>query len=180
MTMRHALLILTIATAGVVGFRLFLRGGLERIKADRIISKIGEYRRLEGHLPDPANHALMQTLGFELRAGWHPDYEPLDATNYRITILEGMDGPYWFYESQSHEWHHGYPTKTSKAEPKECRQGLFVESADAPATIPDLHQLFGVSGVSTKVAAGDGWELDRDRWYCIFAGETMAFYEHRL
>jgi hypothetical protein len=56
----------------------------------------------------------MLSLGFELRVGWHPDFERLDSTNYRITILEGMDGPYWFYESKSQEWHHGYPTKTTK------------------------------------------------------------------
>lgn len=79
------------------------------MKADRITSRIEEYRGREGRLPDPENHSLMHTLGFELRIGWHPDYEPIDATNYRITILEGMDGPYWIYESRSQEWYHGYP-----------------------------------------------------------------------
>ena len=124
MKMRNAILILSVAAAGVIGFWLFLMGGFERMSADRIISRIEEYRRREGHLPDPANHSLMQTLGFELRVGWHPDYKPVDATNYRITILEGMDGPYWFYESKSREWHHGYPTKTAKAEQNGCRQRL--------------------------------------------------------
>ena len=43
---------------------------------------------------------------------------------------------------------------------------------------PDLKRLFGVSGVSTQIVAGYEWELDRDRWYCIFAGEEIAFYAH--
>jgi hypothetical protein len=67
----------------------------------------------------------MLSLGFDLRVGWHPDYEPLDATYYRITILEGMDGPYWFYESKSHEWHQGYPTKTAKAEKTDAGIGSY-------------------------------------------------------
>jgi hypothetical protein len=54
----------------------------------------------------------------------------------------------------------------------------FVESDDAREMMPDLRQLFGVSAVSTQVVAGYEWELDRDRWYCIFAGETTAFYAH--
>jgi hypothetical protein len=54
----------------------------------------------------------------------------------------------------------------------------FVESDDARDMMPDLRQLFGVSGISTQVVAGYEWELDRDRWYCIFAGETTAFYAH--
>jgi len=54
----------------------------------------------------------------------------------------------------------------------------FVESDDAREMMPDLGRLFGVSGVSTQVVTGYEWELGRDRWYCIFAGETTAFYAH--
>lgn len=54
----------------------------------------------------------------------------------------------------------------------------FVESDDAREIMPDLRELFGVSVVSTQVVVGYEWELDRDRWYCIFAGETTAFYAH--
>jgi hypothetical protein len=54
----------------------------------------------------------------------------------------------------------------------------FVESDDARSMMPDLRRLFGVASFSTQVVAGYEWELDRDRWYCIFAGETTAFYAH--
>ena len=54
----------------------------------------------------------------------------------------------------------------------------FVESDDARELVPDLRQWFGVSGAATQVVAGYEWELDRDGWYVIFAGETTAFYAH--
>lgn len=126
MKMRNAILILIVVAVAAIGFWFFLMGGPKRMNANRIISKVEEYRLREGRLPDPENHSLMLSLGFELRVGWHPDYETLDATNYRITILEGMDGPYWFYESKSHEWHRGYPPKTAKAEQTGCSQRLAI------------------------------------------------------
>ena len=55
----------------------------------------------------------------------------------------------------------------------------FGESLeDARGVMPDLSRLFGVSLSSTQVVAGYEWELDHDRWYCIFARETNAFYAH--
>ena len=78
------------------------------MSANRIISRIEEYRHREGRLPDPADDPLMKSLGFELRIGWDPDYQPLDAANYRITILEGFDGPYWIYESESGQWRRSF------------------------------------------------------------------------
>ena len=55
----------------------------------------------------------------------------------------------------------------------------FEESLeDALGMMPDLSELFGVSLSSTQVVAGYEWELDRDRWYYIFAGETNALYAH--
>ncbi|MEY2789467.1 MAG: hypothetical protein RLZZ34_2610 [Verrucomicrobiota bacterium] len=53
----------------------------------------------------------------------------------------------------------------------------FVESEDARYFMPDLRNMFGNS-VVTQVVVGYEWELDRDRWYCIFAGETTACYAH--
>ena len=54
----------------------------------------------------------------------------------------------------------------------------FVESEEARYMMPDLHRMFGDGVVATQVVAGYEWELGRDRWYCIFAGETTAFYAH--
>ena len=104
------LVVLCAAAATIVGLWLGLMADTKWTNAERIISNIEKYRQREGRLPDPANHSLMQELGFELGVGWLPDYEPLDAANYRITILVGFDGPYWFYESTSKRWVHGYPS----------------------------------------------------------------------
>lgn len=54
----------------------------------------------------------------------------------------------------------------------------FVESEGARYMVPDLRRMFGGSVVATQVVAGYEWEIARDRWYCIFAGETTAFYAH--
>ena len=54
----------------------------------------------------------------------------------------------------------------------------LVESEDARTMIPDLHDLFGDSDISTEIVTGYEWELDHDRWYWIFKGETTALYMH--
>lgn len=54
----------------------------------------------------------------------------------------------------------------------------FFESEDAQHMMPDLRRMFGSSVAVTQVVAGYEWELGRDRWYCIFAGESTACYAH--
>jgi hypothetical protein len=54
----------------------------------------------------------------------------------------------------------------------------FVVSEDARYMMPDLHRTFGSGIEATQVVVGYEWELGRDRWYCILAGETTAFYAH--
>ena len=103
------LLILLAALAGMVALGFFWMKNADRRNADQIIAKIEDYRRQEGRLPDPDDHSLMKSLGFELGGvGWHPDYQPLEPASYRITLLKGFDGPYWIYESQSASWRFGY------------------------------------------------------------------------
>ncbi len=111
MKMKKAILLVFGAVVAVFVFKFFLIDDSERKNAARIISGIEEYRRQEGRLPDPDNHPLMQSLGFELGGvGWDPDYRSLGATNYCITIWNGFDGPHQFYESKSEEWIEGYPS----------------------------------------------------------------------
>lgn len=55
--------------------------------------------------------------------------------------------------------------------------GFFL-SDDAPHILPDMQDLFGLPLTSTDVVAGYEWELDRDRWFCIFRGEQSALYAH--
>lgn len=54
----------------------------------------------------------------------------------------------------------------------------FVESEDARHMVPNLRRLFGSGTEVAQVVAGYEWELDRDRWYFLFAGETTACYVH--
>src|SRR4051794_32260214 len=116
MRMRSAIVIVLVGIASVLGFWLISIGGPERLRANRIISRIEDYRHRAGNLPDPADDSLMKALGFELSVDWDPDYQRLDATNYRITIFRGFDGPYWFYESKSNRWIHGMPPPRRRAD----------------------------------------------------------------
>ena len=54
----------------------------------------------------------------------------------------------------------------------------FAESEDAQHMMPDLRRMFGSDIEAAEVVAGYEWELDHDRWYCIFAGESTACYAH--
>lgn len=129
------LLIPFAALAGMVGLCVILMGDADRRNAEQIILKIEDYRRQEGHLPDPENHSLMQTLGFELRIGWNPDYEPLDSANYRIALLRDLDGdgPCWFYESKSAVWCQDIPPVSASA--AEQHKALRTPPA-SPSVVP--------------------------------------------
>lgn len=79
--------------------------------ANRIIAAIADYRESHWRLPDPDSHEVMEELGFEWREGWHPAYQQTLEGGYRITILRGFDGPYWYYESIAGEWVYGFPPR---------------------------------------------------------------------
>lgn len=69
-----------------------------------IADKLRLYHAAHNTWPDTANHALMKSLGFELRAGWHP--EPVFLTNGQFMLLfyMGFDGPNLRYSSAGHAW----------------------------------------------------------------------------
>jgi hypothetical protein len=103
-------LILVLLTLIVVaGGWFYVESTAERRNADRIIEAIEGYRKAHGRLPDSRDHEAMRNLGFELRVGWHPDYQVGEKGLYRITILEGFDGPYWTYDSFSQMWRKDFP-----------------------------------------------------------------------
>jgi hypothetical protein len=54
----------------------------------------------------------------------------------------------------------------------------FFESGDARHMLPDMKALFGLALGESDVVTGFEWELDRDRWYCIFRDEQTALYAH--
>jgi hypothetical protein len=88
---------------------LFLSQKSEKALAVKVIQAILAYQAASGSLPDPADAALMESLGFELRAGWHPDYLPDKDGTFQISLLKGFDGPYWTWDSRIREWTMSYP-----------------------------------------------------------------------
>ena len=105
---RRVLLLLCLVAVIAAGW-IYRDSTAERRNADRIIAAIEKYRETHGKLPDPHDHEEMKRLGFELRAGWHPDFQVDQKGLYRITILEGFDGPYWIYDSFSQMWRRDVP-----------------------------------------------------------------------
>ena len=108
--------------------------------------------------PDKAFRAI---TGRELPAGVH-------ATVYRHRMDDAL-----FHTT--HYWLLAGPPNALR----QVTNGTgFVESDDASKMMPNLVRLFGVSGLTRQVVTGYEWELIRELWYCIFAGETTAFYAH--
>ena len=108
-TMRRSAVVGSIVIVAVATWLYWMASTTERRNADRIIEAIEQYRKTHHRLPNPGDHALMSSLGFELREGWHPDYEVGQKGRYRITIVEGFDGPYWTYDSNSRMWRKDSP-----------------------------------------------------------------------
>lgn len=54
----------------------------------------------------------------------------------------------------------------------------FSESADARYMLPDMKDLFGMALGESDIGSAFEWELDRDRWYCIFRDKRTALYAH--
>ena len=93
----------------IAGGWIYRDSTAERRNAHRIIAAIEDYRETHGSLPDSRDHKVMKRLGFVLQVGWHPEYEVGEKGLYRITILEGFDGPYWTYDSFSQMWGKDFP-----------------------------------------------------------------------
>ena len=102
--MKRRVILLLILAVVIAGGWIYWDSTEERRNANRIIAGIEDYRETQGRLPDSRNHELMKRLGFDLRVGWHPDYQARENGLYQITILEGFDGPYWTYNSSSKKW----------------------------------------------------------------------------
>ena len=126
---------------------------------------------------------IVLAVGWSFARDWHLHTHP-DTAFRAITGRElpaGVRATAYRHEMNDNLFHttHYWLLAGSPLALRQVTNGPgFVESDDARWMMPDLLRLFGVSGVSTQAVAGYEWELDRDRWYCIFAGETTAFYAH--
>lgn len=94
----------------IIACAIFWSATSERRNANQIVNAIEEYRENHRSLPNPDDHEVMKSLGFELRVGWYPDYVADEQGFYEITLLGGFDGPYWIYHSRTKTWIEGYPT----------------------------------------------------------------------
>ncbi len=121
--MKRSFISSLILTGVIAGGLTYWSSTAERRNADQIIAAVENYRETHGRLPDPRDHKVMKDLGFKLRAGWHPDYEVGENGRYRITILEGFDGPYWIYDSFSDVWHRDFPPVNTTNENIQAKQG---------------------------------------------------------
>jgi hypothetical protein len=102
---------LILSILSVVLVSLFLLRTADRRNASKIIASVEEYRATYGQLPDPDDQKIMEELGFEMRMEWFPDYQMGENGNFRITILQGFDGPYWIYDSSTKSWREGFDYK---------------------------------------------------------------------
>lgn len=106
-----ALILSILSGLSVVLVSLFLLRTADRRNANKIIAAVDEYRATYGQLPDPDDQKIMKELGFEMRMEWFPDYQMGENGNFRITILQGFDGPYWIYDSSMKSWREGFDYK---------------------------------------------------------------------
>jgi hypothetical protein len=77
---------------------------LMEIKAgNALIAKVEQFRVEHGRLPDEKKPDEVTALGFELRAGYHPDYRSM-GTEYEIGYYFRFDGPNIIYSSTTKDW----------------------------------------------------------------------------
>lgn len=130
--MKRRVISLLILAAAVAGGWFYWESTAERRSADRIIVAIEDYRKTHGRLPDSRDHEVMKSLGFQLRAVWHPDYQVGEKGLYRITILEGFDGPYWTYDSFSQMWRKDFSEVGRPIANNQAEQGVGGQPATPP------------------------------------------------
>lgn len=90
------------------------------------------------------------------------------ATHYGTDITDNL----------FHETHYWLLTGDAASLRRVTEGTGFSLSDDAAHMLPNMQKLFDLSMTSADVVTGYEWELDRDRWYCIFRGEQSALYAH--
>jgi len=105
MTRKRKKIVFALIGVALMGYLLlWYWGSHDRFQADRIICAIEKYRHQYGKIPDPADDALMRSLGFEGDLGWYPDYEILSPIHYKIRLIVGFDCPYATFDSERGTW----------------------------------------------------------------------------
>jgi hypothetical protein len=68
-----------------------------------IIANVEQFRRSHSRLPDETKPDELIALGFELGAGYHPEYRSM-GSEYEIEYYQGFDGPRIIYSSRAKQW----------------------------------------------------------------------------
>lgn len=76
---------------------------------NKLIKNIGVYKRQNG-LPNTNDWTTLKKLGFKFHNDVViPDYQKINDTTYELTYIEGFDGPYLLWTSDSKQWKLGNP-----------------------------------------------------------------------
>lgn len=77
---------------------------------NELVQRLEKYMVQHDRLPDSGDWKALGELGFEItETGTRPAYEKLSNDEFQLIYLEGFDGPYLFYNSDSKKWAAGWP-----------------------------------------------------------------------
>ncbi len=72
---------------------------------NELISKIKQYKKQVGQLPNTNDWKALKQLGFKDKGDFFvPNYQKLNDTAFELAYLEGFDGPYLLWNSYSKQW----------------------------------------------------------------------------
>ncbi len=80
-----------------------------------LIVKIQDYKNRNSQLPSTDDWQTLEQFGFKMEMlGTDPSYQKISNDEYELIYLEGFDGPYLLYNSQSKKWRVDFPKFPTK------------------------------------------------------------------
>ena len=82
---------------------------------NQLIESISKYQKTNNILPETGDWNQLKKLGFEMHdVGTNPTYKKISDSEYELIYLEGFDGPYLMYNSESKKWSNGFSTSSDE------------------------------------------------------------------
>jgi hypothetical protein len=82
-----------------------------------LVSKIEQYKKDKNGLPETNDWKILENLGFKIEMlGTDPTYQKINKKEFELIFLEGFDGPYLLYNSNSKKWSIDFPTPPVETE----------------------------------------------------------------